>query len=280
MTLPRPLFPPTRRTDRPLAGLQRRSLVQATAVWATVGAGPSARAQPQGRMVELRGDVRRNGQPLTPRDTVATGDRIETGPGASAVFTVGDSAYLVRENTRLVLEGDSPAAVRLLRLLSGAVASVWNRGTDRQVITPTLTAGIRGTGVYAEVFPAQDFRSYFCNCYGTVDIAAGADRVVSESSYHQSFWAEARARNGRTLFPAEAINHTDEEMEMLAALLQQRTAWQISGVRGPKDGRGQQYSPYRYRPEQAPPAPAAPAPAAPPRAAPAPAAHEPHFSPN
>lgn len=280
MTLPRPLFPPTRRTERPLAGLQRRSLVQATAVWATVGAGPSALAQPQGRMVELRGDVRRNGQPLTPRDTVATGDRIETGPGASAVFTVGDSAYLVRENTRLVLEGDSPAAVRLLRLLSGAVASVWNRGTDRQIITPTLTAGIRGTGVYAEVFPAQDFRSYFCNCYGTVDIAAGADRVVSESSYHQSFWAEARARNGRTLFPAEAINHTDEEMEMLAALLQQRTAWQISGVRGPKDGRGRQYGPYRYRPEQAPPAPAAPAPAPPPRAAPAPAAHEPHYSPN
>lgn len=280
MTLPRPLSPPTRPADRPAAGLQRRSLVQATAVWATVGAGPSALAQPQGRMVELRGDVRRNGQPLNPRDTVATGDRIETGPGASAVFTVGDSAYLMRENSRLVLEGDSPAAVRLLRLLSGAVASVWNRGTDRQVITPTLTAGIRGTGVYAEVFPAQDFRSYFCNCYGTVDIAAGADRVVSESSYHQSFWAEARARNGRTLFPAEAINHTDEEMEMLAALLQQRTAWQISGVRGPKDGRGQQYSPYRYRPEQAPPAPAAPAPAAPPRAAPAPAAPEPHYSPN
>ena len=275
---PRPPFPPTQPTDNPAPRLQRRSLVQATAVWATVGTWSAALAQPQSRMVELRGDVLRNGRPLTARDTVATGDRLETGPGSSAVFTVGDSAFLVRENTRLVLEGESPAAVRLLRLLSGAVASVWNRGTDRQVLTPTLTAGIRGTGVYAEVFPAQDFRSYFCNCYGTVDVAAGTDKVVSESSYHQSYWAEASPRNGRTLFPAEAINHTDEEMEMLAALLQQRTAWQISGVKGPKDGRGQQYSPYRYRPASAPTAPAAPA--VPPRAAPTAASPEPHFSPN
>lgn len=277
MTTPRPLFPPNP-TERPATGLQRRHLVQAAAAWTTAGAWHAALAQPPSRMVELRGDILRNGQRITRADTVGAGDRIETGPGSSAVFTVGDSAFLVRENTRLVLEGEGPTAVRLLRLLSGAVASVWSRGTDRQVVTPTMTAGIRGTGVYAEVFAAQDFRSYFCNCYGTVDVAAGTDKVVSESSYHQSYWAEASPRNGRTLFPAEAINHTDEEMEMLAALLQQRTAWQISGVKGPKDGRGQQYSPYRYRPTPAPTAPAAPP--APARAAPTPAAPEPHYSPN
>lgn len=84
----------------------------------------------------------------------------------------------------------------------------------------------------------QDFRSYFCNCYGTVDIAAGADRTVSESTYHQSFWAEASRAAGKSLFPARAINHSDEEMEMLAALVRQRTAWQISGIKGPRDGSG------------------------------------------
>jgi len=86
-----------------------------------------------------------------------------------------------------------------------------------------MTAGIRGTGVYVEVLAAEDFRSYFCNCYGTVDIAAGSDRTVSTSTYHQSFWAEASPRKGQSLFPAQAINHTDEEMEMLAALVRQRT---------------------------------------------------------
>ena len=61
---------------------------------------------------------------LVATGSVAAGDRIDTGPGASAVFTVGDSAYLVRENTRLELQGETPLTVRVLRLLSGAVALV------------------------------------------------------------------------------------------------------------------------------------------------------------
>jgi hypothetical protein len=223
----------------------RRHLLQAAGLWAATGGWQAAWAQApaslQSRIVALRGDVLRNGARLTAQDAIAAGDRLETGPGSRVVLTVGDSAFLVRENTHLALEGDSPVAVRVLRLLHGAVASVWSRGTDRRVITPTLTAGIRGTGVYVEVLPEQDFRSYFCNCYGTVDIAAGSDRRVSESTYHQSFWAEASPRNGQSLFPARAINHSDEEMEMLAALVRQRTAWQISGIKGTRDGSGHQY---------------------------------------
>ncbi|WP_374671678.1 hypothetical protein [Acidovorax temperans] len=124
-------------------------------------------------------------------------------------------------------------------MLTGAVASVWGQGTDRQVTLPTLTAGIRGTGVYAEVFPEQALRGYFCNCYGTVDLAAGSESLVSQSVYHQSFWAEPAPRNGRLLTPAGAINHTDEELEFLASLIGQRTAWQIAGRKGTKDGSGQ-----------------------------------------
>ena len=40
------------------------------------------------------------------------------------------------------------------------------------------------------------------------------------------------------LTPAGALNHTDEEIEMLARLVGQRTAWQIAGKKGIKDGRG------------------------------------------
>lgn len=236
-----PRHPPP--TDRAL--LQRRQLLQAASLWAATGGWQAAWAQATeslpSRVVELRGDVLRNGTRIGLQDAIAAGDRLETGPGSRVVLTVGDSAFLVRENTHLALEGESPVAVRVLRLLHGAVASVWSRGTDRRLVTPTLVAGIRGTGVYAEVHAEQDYRSYFCNCYGTVDIAAGADRTVSESTYHQSFWAEASPRNGQSLFPARAINHTDEEMEMLAALVRQRTAWQITGVKGSRDGSGHQY---------------------------------------
>jgi hypothetical protein len=92
--------------------------------------------------------------------------------------------------------------------------------------------------VYTEVRPEEDYRSYFCNCYGTVDMAAGRDHVVSRSSYHQSFWAEAHPKDGHLLTPAAAINHTDEEMEFLARLVNQQTAWQVLGRRGIKDGKG------------------------------------------
>jgi hypothetical protein len=123
-------------------------------------------------------------------------------------------------------------------LLTGAVVSVWGKGTNRRITTPTLTAGIRGTGVYTEVFPAQAFRSYFCNCYGTVEMTAGTDRALSKADYHQAFWGEAVPKNGQLLTPAKAINHTDEELEALAKLVSQRTAWEIAGRKGTKDGMG------------------------------------------
>ena len=227
------------RSEEELAWFQRRSLIQAVALWGAAGGWAAAHAQARSNIVELRGDALRNGAPLTPEQTLSANDRIETGPGSTLVFTVGDSAFMVRQNSRVALESDSPTAVKVLRLLSGAVASVWGRGTDRQIILPTTTAGIRGTGVYAEVFADQDHRGYLCNCYGTVDLTAGSERVVSQSSYHQSFWAEATPRNGRLLTPADAINHTDEELEFLAGLVNQRTAWQIAGRKGIKDGRGQ-----------------------------------------
>ncbi|MGV3679549.1 MAG: iron dicitrate transport regulator FecR [Acidovorax sp.] len=228
------------RTEDEVVWYQRRSLLQAAAAWTAAGGISAVHAQQNRNVVEMRGDVRRNGQALAAGESIGAGDRIETGPDSSVVFTVGNDAFMVRQNTRMALEGDTPMAVKVLRLLTGAVASVWGRGSERQVVMPTATAGIRGTGVYAEVFPEQDFRSYFCNCYGTVDIAAGGgESVVSRASYHQAFWAEVAPRNGRMLTPAGAINHTDEELEFLARLVDQRTAWQIAGRKGSKDGGGQ-----------------------------------------
>jgi hypothetical protein len=155
------------------------------------------------------------------------------------VFVLGNSSFQMRQNSRMVAErGATLSAVSELRLVTGAVISVWGRGSSRQIVTPTLTAGIRGTGVYTEIFASQGGRSYFCNCYGTVEMAAGGNRATSQSSYHQSFWGEVEPRDGRYLTPANAINHTDEELEYLAGLVNQQTAWQIMGRKGVKNGMG------------------------------------------
>ncbi len=227
------------RSDLEVSWHQRRSFLAAAAAWTASGGFGAAQAQSRSNIIELQGDVLLNGKRLLPEQSIQSGDQLSTGPGATLVFVVGKAAFKLRQNTQMAAErGDSINAVSILRLFAGAVASVWGRGERRMVITPTLTAGIRGTGVYTEVSSKDRGRSYFCNCYGTVDLTASGDSVTSHSEYHQGFWAETEPKNGRMLTPAGAINHTDEEMEMLARLTGERTAWQIKGHKGPRDGRG------------------------------------------
>ena len=227
------------RSENEILWFQRRGFLSAAAAWTAMGGFSAAQAQARSNIVELQGDALLNGQRLLPQQTIQTGDQIATGPGSSLVFVVGNTSFQVRQNTQMAVErGSSLNAVSILRMVAGAVASVWGRGDTRQIVTPTLTAGIRGTGVYTEVSAKDNGRSYFCNCYGTVELVAGTDRSTSRSDYHQAFWAEVQPRQGRMLTPAGAINHTDEEIEMLARLVGQRTAWQIAGKKGIKDGRG------------------------------------------
>lgn len=227
------------RTEREVLWFQRRSFITAAAAWTAMGGFGSAQAQARSNIVELYGDAFINGERLQAQRTIQTGDKLETGPDSSLIFVLGNASFQVRQNSNLLVErGASLTFVSVLRLLTGGVASVWGRGSNRRIVTPTLTAGIRGTGVYAEVLPNQNGRSYFCNCYGTVDMSAGGDKAVSRASYHQSFWGEVEAKEGRYLRPAKAINHTDEELENLAKLINQRTAWQVAGRKGTKDGMG------------------------------------------
>ncbi|MDR7306493.1 iron dicitrate transport regulator FecR [Rhodoferax saidenbachensis] len=227
------------RSESEVSWFQRRGFLQAAAGWTAMGGFAAAQAQSRSNIVELVGDATLNGSRLRAQQAVQTGDEIVTGPGSSLIFVVGSSAFHVRQNSRITVErGATLNAVSVLRMITGAVVSVWGKGTSRQIITPTMTAGIRGTGVYTEIFANQDNRSYFCNCYGTVEMAAGNDKTVSRSSYHQAFWGEVQPKEGRMLTPAKAINHTDEELEYLAKLVDQQTAWQILGKKGVKDGKG------------------------------------------
>jgi hypothetical protein len=227
------------RNEDELMWFQRRSFLQAAASWTALGGFSAAQAQSRSNIVELRGDATVNGARLLPQQAIQTGDQITTGPQSNLIFVIGNSAFHVRQSSSLTVErGTTLNAVSVLRMITGAVVSVWGKGTSRQIITPTLTAGIRGTGVYTEIFANQDGRSYFCNCYGTVDMNAGQDQTVSVSDYHQAFWGEVKPKGGRSLTPAKAINHTDEELEYLARLTNQRTAWQVLGKKGLKDGKG------------------------------------------
>lgn len=228
------------RQEKELLWYQRRDVLQAAAAWVALGGLPAAVAQQRSNIVQLTGDAMINGAPLSPQQSIQTGDAIQTGPGANLIFVIGNASFQVRQNSRLSVErGATLNAVSLLRLLTGAVASVWGKGVDRSIVLPTLTAGIRGTGVYAEIFADREDRNYFCNCYGTVDVGVGTEKRVSQADYHQAFWADANPNpEGKFLTPAGALNHSDEELEFLAGLVEQRTTWQVAGRKGSRDGSG------------------------------------------
>ena len=225
------------RLEKEITWFQRRDVIKSAAAWMAMGGLPAVMAQQRSNVVQMTGDALLNGTRMRPDQVIQTGDRIQTGPGASIIFAMGNASFLVRENTIMSVErGATLNVVSVLRMVTGAVASVWRKGNNRSIVTPTLTAGIRGTGVYTEVVAEQDSRTYFCNCYGTVELNSGGVQKVSVAQYHQSFWSQTQ---GAPLSPAGAINHSDEELEFLAQLMGQRTAWQIAGRKGVKDGKGQ-----------------------------------------
>jgi hypothetical protein len=214
----------------------RRGFLQAAAAWTAMGGYAAAVAQQRSNIVDLTGEASVNGRRITRDDPILAGDTVATGPGSQLVFVIGTSSFLVRQNSRLSVEpGAGSNVVAVLRLVGGAVASVWNKGGPRLIVTPTLTAGIRGTGVYTELPGGPDPRTYFCNCYGEVELAAGGGTALSRATYHQSWWADPSA-GGAELAAAGAMNHTDAEMEMLAKLAGEQTAWQASGRKGSADG--------------------------------------------
>jgi hypothetical protein len=189
--------------------------------WARAGGlGKVPRPLPPGQSIyEIRGDVRVNGRSADAKTLIGPNDRIETGKDAQLIFVVGKDAFLMRANSRLELSGDNSALVSGLRLLSGALLSVFGK-KQHHFTTPTATIGIRGTGLYVEA--EADF-SYVCTCYGTTDIAAAGDDASREtivSRHHDApRYIHGDGASGKRISSAPFKNHTDLELALIEALV-------------------------------------------------------------
>ena len=172
-----------------------------------------------GRIREIDGEVLVNGRLATKANEIRALDIIRTGPAGRLVMVMGKDAFLVRANSEVEILG-KPRAVLLtgLRMLTGALLGVFGKGGPRQLLTATATAGIRGTGVYLEASPE---RTYFCTCYGTVEIEDQhrTEKRLVVSGYHSPNIIYAEMTDGKMMQKAEFINHTDEELVMLEKLV-------------------------------------------------------------
>ncbi len=184
----------------------------------------------------LQGTATVNGKPARVGTPVKPGDRVTTGPNSFAVVVVGRDAYLLRDNSTVVLEASKtkPDVLDRVLILTGKVLSVLEkRAPDQRVQfrSPNATIGIRGTGFYMEI---HEGRTYFCLCYGeaAIDGAGMSEPKIVKTTHHESpLWLDDRSG----VMKAEKgpfMNHTDDELIMLEKLTGREPPFVKMGLTG------------------------------------------------
>ncbi|HQR03241.1 MAG: hypothetical protein JSR19_10215 [Proteobacteria bacterium] len=208
--------------------MDRRTLLQifATLGLARVDTSMAAGIDPRRQgLVRIKGEVRINGTPARTGQDVHAGDRIITGADGEAVYVIGQNAFLQRSGTEIHFDLD-PAT--FFRLVSGRLLSVFGKG-PRYLALPTATIGIRGTACYIET---TAMKTYFCLCYGTADVVPTIDpaqRETIQTHHHDHpIYINADPSMTTSMVPAEVMNHTDAELEMLENLVGRKPPFDIN----------------------------------------------------
>ena len=212
--------------------LPRRQFLQvisAGLLWSLIPASSSAQegAATTKSVFRLKGRAWVNGNPVDMNTLIKPNDIVKTGHGSELVFVVGDHAMLLRGRSHLVIEPQENNAVGSfliggLRLFAGKLLSV-SRNKGMRINTPSATIGIRGTGVYLEAGPE---RTYFCTCYGEVDVQAVNDpdskETVASAHHDKPLYIYGKGQPGQCIHPIPRLpvpNHSDEELIMAEALV-------------------------------------------------------------
>ena len=191
-----------------------------------------ARGAVEPGVARVRGDARINGKPAQRGMEVRPGDVITTGPGAELVVVIGRDAFLVRAQSRIELSGDATRLlVASLRVVTGALLSVFEPGKVKQIRTATATIGIRGTGIYVEL---DGPRTYVCTCYGEAELTPVDDPAAAETvrTQHHDEPRYVHPRGmPRMIEKAPVVNHTDAELILLEDLVGRVVPFATSGYR-------------------------------------------------
>jgi len=162
--------------------------------------------------VVQKGEVLVNGIKVEGKiPTLKYGDKVETKKGSKFRFKIGKEAFLVSSNSKFSLQKDKDKNV--INLVKGSIMGVFSKG-NHELKTPNMTAGIRGTGVYAKV---QEGKTYFCTCYGSTGIQThyATDSEVISAKHHNMVWVN----DDKILHTADMRFHTDDELRALEKMV-------------------------------------------------------------
>jgi len=170
---------------------------------------------------KMRGVVTVNSKPAQEGQLIGPGDTVVTGRDSEAIYVIGQDAFLQRESSTISFGAD--AAENLMRVVTGKILSVFGKGA-RTIKVSTATIGIRGTGCYIEDEGSDaKARTYFCLCYGSVDLtpsAAPQERESYSTTHHDKpMYIHNDMKMAKMMVPAGVINHTDDELKLLESLV-------------------------------------------------------------
>jgi len=170
----------------------------------------------------MRGTVLVNGEQARVGMIVPPGATVVVGGDSEAAYTIAEDAFLQRAGSQIQIN----AAATVFRVITGALLSVFRPGTPKTVRMPVATAGIRGTGCYVEVGVA---RTYFCLCYGAVDLTPDGGRTRSYSTQHHDSpsWIDSVGGVEST----GMLSHEDTELAALEGLVGRKVPFPVPYTR-------------------------------------------------
>jgi len=176
---------------------------------------------PDQAIYSISGRVLVNGQEADIHTRISAADTISTAADGRLIYAVGATALLVRSDSRVIMtaqQADAGAIARIQVERGKALLTAAADSTQLDTSTARLTLG-RG-GAYVEADPDQ---TYFCKCYGVASITAANDPASQEQvvSVHHSAprYVLAAADAGRAIRAAPFIDHTDQELMLIEALV-------------------------------------------------------------
>lgn len=177
----------------------------------------------------LEGDVRINGVLADFGDTVAFGDRVQTGPDGS-IDIVFDRNNIFRLGSNTVAVIEIGATRQKVDLQFGTVSAVFNRlrtlagdGTFG-VTTQTVAGGVRGTSFFFRVLDRDT--TYVCVCNGALELDPNGDldpfvnsAVAHSASYFRNVDGEVVVETAAELF------HSSESLNVVADRIDATIPW-------------------------------------------------------
>jgi len=196
----------------------RRRFLKAAASGGALLSFPGAAASAQ--LGEAVGELYVNGFRAPPGTVIKPGDSVLTGPDTTINFAVGGDAFRMRPLTSLKIAGAT--VISGLRVLTGGLLGVFGKGGQRTLQTATVTAGIRGTGIYVE---ASSIMTYFCTCYGEVELECVPyrSRKTVRTDNHAANYVYGKVERGRSIVDAPVLNHSNAELMELEQMVGRRS---------------------------------------------------------